>query len=63
VRIAGQDGFAGFDVVEVSPDFDDKSGSTSILAARIMAEALACLAASRTGRKDAWRYAHDSTTP
>lgn len=63
VRIAGRDGFAGFDVVEVSPDFDNRSGSTSILAARIMAEALACLAASRSGRKDAWRHAHQVTAP
>lgn len=62
VRVAGRDGFAGFDVVEVSPDFDDRSGSTSILAARIMAEALACLAASRSDRKDAWRNAHHTTT-
>lgn len=61
VRVAGRDGFAGFDVVEVSPDFDDKSGSTSILAARILAEALACLAASRVEHKDAWRTAHETT--
>lgn len=63
VRVAGRDGFAGFDVVEVSPDFDDRSGSTSVLAARIMAEALACLAASRSGREDAWRTAHEARTP
>lgn len=58
VRVAGRDGFAGFDVVEVSPDFDSRSGSTSVLAARIVAEALCCLAASRNGRQDAWRNAH-----
>lgn len=58
VRIAARDGFAGFDIVEVSPDFDSRSGSTSVLAARIVVEALCCLAASRAGRKDAWRQAH-----
>ncbi len=60
VRVAGRNGFAGFDVVEVSPDFDSRSGSTSVLAARIVAEALCCLAASRIGRQDAWRDAHAS---
>lgn len=60
VRVAARDGFAGFDLVEVSPDFDSRSGSTSVLAARIVAEALCCLAASRSGRKDAWRHAHIS---
>jgi agmatinase len=58
VRVACRDGFAGFDVVEVSPDFDSRSGSTSVLAARIMAEALCCLAASRNGQQDRWRHAH-----
>lgn len=58
VRIAGRDGFAGFDVVEVSPDFDTASGTTSVLAARLVAEALCCLAAERGGHKDAWRTAH-----
>ena len=58
VRVAARDGFVGFDVVEVSPDFDDESGITSVLAARIVAEALCCLAASRTDRQDAWRHAH-----
>ncbi|WP_170984276.1 agmatinase [Rhodoligotrophos defluvii] len=58
VRVAGRDGFAGFDVVEVSPDFDTASGTTSVLAARLVAEALCCLAAARGGRKDAWRNAH-----
>ena len=60
VRIAARDGFAGFDVVEVSPDFDTGSGTTSVLAARLMAEALACLAAVRVDRRDAWRTAHAS---
>ena len=57
VRIAARDGFAGFDLVEVSPDFDASSGTTSILAGRLLAEALFCLAARRAGRKDAWRNA------
>ena len=58
VRAAGRDGFVGFDVVEVSPDFDATSGTTSVLAARIMAEGLGCLAAVKAGRRDAWRTAH-----
>lgn len=58
VRIAGRDGFSGFDVVEVSPDFDTASGTTSVLAARLMAEALCCLAAQGAGRQDAWRTAN-----
>lgn len=55
VRIAARDGFAGFDIVEVSPDFDSTSGTTSTLAARLGVEALCCLAACRAGRRDAWR--------
>jgi hypothetical protein len=58
VRIAVRDGFAGFDLVEVSPDFDSASGTTSILAARLLAEALFSLAAHRAGRPDCWRSAH-----
>lgn len=58
VRVAGRDGFVGFDVVEVAPDWDTGSGTTSVLAARIMAEGLACLAAAKVGRKDSWRTAH-----
>ncbi|MGI9412823.1 MAG: arginase family protein, partial [Hyphomicrobiales bacterium] len=46
----------GFDVVEVSPDFDVKSGITSTLAARIMVEAVCCLAAPRCGKVGAWDY-------
>jgi agmatinase len=45
VRIVCGRGFAGFDVVEVSPDFDTASGTTSLLAARLMEEAICCLAA------------------
>ncbi|MBA3324105.1 MAG: agmatinase [Rhodobacteraceae bacterium] len=59
VRVAARNGFVGFDVVEVSPDFDTKSGTTSVLAARLVAEALCCMAATRAGREDAWRHAHD----
>lgn len=58
VRVAAREGFAGFDLVEVAPDFDHPSGTTSVLAARLGAEALACLAARRAGCEDAWRSAH-----
>ena len=60
VRIAARNGFAGFDLVEVSPDFDTASGTTSVLAARLTAEALCCLAAVKAGKTDAWRDAHVS---
>lgn len=60
VRIVARDGFAGFDLVEVSPDFDASSGTTSILAGRLLAEALFCLAAKRAGKQNAWRDAHRS---
>ena len=62
VRICCRGGFAGFDVVEVSPDFDSASGQTSLLAARLGAEALACLAAKKQGRQDAWKTAHGAGT-
>ncbi len=55
VRCAARDGFAGFDIVEVSPDFDNVSGNTSTLAARLGVEALCSLAAFRSGHRDAWR--------
>ncbi|MDR0809990.1 MAG: agmatinase family protein [Gemmobacter sp.] len=58
LRIVARDGFSGFDLVEVSPDFDSASGTTSVLAARLLAEALFCLAASRGGKQDRWRHAH-----
>lgn len=54
VRLACEKGFAGFDVVEVSPDFDSKSGHTATLAAKLMAEAICCLAAKRAGKVRAW---------
>lgn len=44
VRIAARNGFLGFDLVEVVPEFDSEAGITSIIAARIIAEALGCLA-------------------
>ncbi len=56
VRIACREGFVGFDVVEVSPDFDAESGTTSLLAARLVNEAICCLAAPKAGFKDRWRY-------
>lgn len=59
LRVAARDGFAGFDLVEVAPDFDASSGTTSVLAARLVVEALCCLAAARAGCRDAWRTAHD----
>lgn len=56
VRLACEKGFAGFDVVEVSPDYDSRSGTTSTLAARLMAEALACVAAKRAGKLRGWEW-------
>jgi arginase family enzyme len=45
LRIVGQKGFIGFDLVEVVPELDSAAGTTSILAARLMIEALGALAA------------------
>ncbi len=56
VRLACEQGFTGFDVVEVSPDYDSKSGTTSMLAARLAAEALACLAAQKAGKVRNWEW-------
>jgi arginase family enzyme len=56
VRLACQGGFAGFDVVEVSPDFDNPTGSTSVLAARLFVEAVCCLAADRAGIGPTWMF-------
>jgi arginase family enzyme len=47
LRIAASRGFVGLDVVEVSPDFDTRSGTTAILAARLVCEAICCIAATR----------------
>lgn len=60
LRIVARNGFIGFDVVEVAPDFDSRSGTTSTLAARLFAEAMACLAAIRLDRKDSWKTAHST---
>jgi len=40
--------------VEVSPDFDVKSGITSTLAAKIIVEAICSLAALRCEKVEAW---------
>lgn len=47
LRIVAQRGFAGIDLVEVVPEFDDPAGTTSTLASRILTEALGCLALAR----------------
>jgi agmatinase len=52
LRIAASRGFVGLDVVEVSPDFDTRSGTTAILAARLVCEAICCIAATRRGHKE-----------
>jgi agmatinase len=49
LRIAASRGFVGLVVVEVSPDFDTRSGTTAILAARLVCEAICCIAATRRG--------------
>ena len=54
VRLGCERGFAGFDVVEVSPDYDSKTGHTSTLAARLVVEAICCLAARKAGKERAW---------
>ncbi len=54
VRLGCERGFCGFDVVEVSPDYDSRSGHTSTLAAKLMVEAICCLAARKTGKVRSW---------
>ena len=56
VRLAAAGGFAGFDVVEVAPDFDNPTGTTSVLAARLMVEAICCLAAKKAGIGPTWKF-------
>ena len=47
IREVASQGVSGFDVVEVSPEYDNESGTTSILAARLMEEVLCAIAAVR----------------
>lgn len=54
VRLGCERGFCGFDVVEVSPDYDSRSGHTSTLAAKLVVEAICCLAAKKTGQLRSW---------
>lgn len=54
VRLGCERGFCGFDVVEVSPDYDSKTGHTSTLAAKLLVEAICCLAAKKIGRVRSW---------
>ena len=54
VRLGCERGFAGFDVVEVSPDYDSRTGHTSTLAAKLILEAICCLAARASGRTRSW---------
>lgn len=48
IQIATKNGFLGFDLVEVAPEFDSASGTTSIIASRIIAEAIACMAMAKS---------------
>ena len=54
VRLGCENGFCGFDVVEVSPDYDSRTGHTSTLAARLVVEAICCLAARKADKVRAW---------
>jgi agmatinase len=54
VRLGCEKGFAGFDVVEVSPDYDSRTGHTSTLAAKLIVEAICCIAANRAGKIRSW---------
>lgn len=50
LRIVAQRGFLGFDLVEVAPEFDNPGGTTSVLASRIITEALGFMALARSQR-------------
>ena len=54
VRLGCERGYAGFDVVEVSPDYDSRTGHTSTLAAKLIVEAICCMAAKASGNGRAW---------
>ncbi len=47
LRIVAHNGFVGFDLVEVVPEYDSAAGITSVLAARLLAEALGALASAK----------------
>src|SRR5690606_22273984 len=47
LRIVAARGLLGFDLVEVAPEFDTPGGTTSVLASRIINEALCCLAEAK----------------
>lgn len=55
-RIVCERGVAGFDVVEVAPEWDGGSHITSTLAARLVAEMFAAVAAKRAGKTRAWDF-------
>lgn len=55
-RIVCERGVAGFDVVEVAPEWDGGSNITSTLAARLVAEMFAAVAARRAGKTRAWDF-------
>lgn len=57
VRLVAERGFIGFDVVEVAPEWDPPAGTTSVLAAKLLVEAIMALAAHRSGRAGSWRRA------
>lgn len=50
LRIVAKDGFLGFDLVEVVPEFDSEANLTSVVAARIIVEALGCLAKAKRNK-------------
>lgn len=50
LRIVAQRGFLGFDLVEVAPELDNPGGTTSVLASRIITEALGFMALARSQR-------------
>ena len=59
VRTVAERGLLGFDVVEVAPEWDSPSGTTSILAAKLFVEAICSLAALRAQRTASWRASTD----
>jgi agmatinase len=56
VRLVCENGLLGFDVVEVAPEHDSASQITSALAARLMAEAFAVMAARKAGCGRKWKW-------
>jgi arginase family enzyme len=56
VRPTCENGLIGFDVADVAPEHGSASQVTSVLAARLLAEAFATMAAPTAGCERNWKW-------